>query len=101
MKGLISVLLVEQEPEVISLLSLSLSDMKESRLEVCAGIEEMRNRIRDSESGLLLLNVTEDPDAAFEILKEVRRDYPNLYVIVSMPEISAIHSDSWMTSGAY
>jgi PAS domain S-box-containing protein len=101
MQGLISVILVEHEPEVISLLSLSLSDMKECRLKVCAGIAEIQNQIGDSRSGLLLLNVREDPASAFEILKEVRREYPNVYVIVSMPEISAIQSDSWMTSGAY
>src|SRR5262245_36406655 len=101
MQGLINVLLVGHEPEVISLLSLSLSDMKECRLQVCGGIDEIRNQIGDSRSGLLLLNVGEDPTSAFEILKEVRRDHPNVYVIVSMPEISEIHSDTWMTSGAY
>jgi len=97
----IRVLLAEHEPEALSLLSLSLSGIKECRLEACTAAEDVRRRLNDSLSGLLLLDAQRDSEIAFRILKNVHLEHPDVYVLVSIPEGSPAQVDLWLASGAH
>ncbi len=97
----VRVLLSEQEREILSLLTLSLSDIKECELEICAQTSEVLKRVRESNPGLVLLNAGEKPEQSLSLLHEIHQSNTGVYVIVSLHERFQEASDSLMTAGAH
>jgi serine/threonine-protein kinase len=97
----VKVLLAEQERQILSLLTLSLSDIKECELVICARASDILKQVSELQPGLVLLNAGEETQAAQDILKEIHRQFPGIYVIVSLTEKSQNSTDSLIIAGAH
>ena len=97
----VRVLLSENEREIISLLTLSLSDIKECELEVCLDPGELIERLEQRQPVLVLLNAASDPNQTLQLLERIRQIENGSYVIVSSPEKASRTSDEWMKAGAH
>ncbi len=101
MENTVRVLLAEQESEILSLLSLSLLEIKECELQICTQMQDLLKRVRESKPGLVLLNAASETEFVLSILQEIHQSDPGIYVIVSLPEKFQHSSDTLMIAGAH
>lgn len=80
----IQVLLVEQEPDTISLISLCLSEIEECQLHVASSGEEALVLIPELKPDLILLAQGLHGKDSHEVLREIHLNFPSIYLIVSM-----------------
>ena len=80
----IQVLLVEQEPDTISLVSLCLSEIRECQLHVASSGEEALMLIPELKPNLILLAQGLHGRDSLEVLKEIHVNYPSIYLIMSL-----------------
>ena len=78
----IQVLLVEQEPDTISLVSLCLSEIQECQLHVASSGEEALMLIPELKPNLILLAQGLHGRDSLEVLKEIHVNYPSIYLIM-------------------
>ena len=100
MDQFIRVLLVEQEPDTISLITLSLSEIKECRLEVCSSGEEALMRIPEMKPDLILLTYGLQGKNTFDVVAEALHKNPSIHFIVTVPETEAQIVDRLFVAGA-
>ncbi len=96
----VRVLLVEQEPDTISLISLLLSEIKECRLEISLSGEEALLKIPDFDPDLVLFAHGLFGKNGREVIAEIRRDHSSVYLIVSLPVSSNPEVNEFMMAGA-
>ena len=95
------ILLFERQRENVSLLTLSLSDIKECELEVCADPDVLLERLQRSQTGMVLLDAGSDPHHAIALLQKIHEMDQSVYVIVSVPDEFQDATDSFMKVGAH
>jgi len=96
----VRVLLVEQEPDTISVVSLLLSEIKECRLEISLSGEEALLTIPDFDPDLVLFAHGLFGKNGREVISEIRRNHPSVYLIVSLPDPSDPEVNEFMMAGA-
>ncbi|MCI0412401.1 protein kinase [bacterium] len=101
MENTVRVLLAEQESEILSLLSLSLMEIKECELEICSLMNDLLKRVVETKPGLVLLNAARETEYVLSILQKIHESDPGIYVIVSLPEKFQHSTDSLMIAGAH
>ena len=101
MENTVRVLLAEQESEILSLLSLSLLEIKECELQICSEMQDLLKRVRETKPGLVLLNAAGETEYVLSILQEIHQSDAGIYVIVSLPERFKHSADSLMIAGAH
>lgn len=101
MENTVKVLLAEQESEILSLLSLSLLEIKECELQICSEMQDLLKRVHETNPGLVLLNVASETEYVLSILQEIHQIDAGIYVIVSLPERFEHSADSLMIAGAH
>jgi PAS domain S-box-containing protein len=97
----VRILLAEQEREILSLLTLSLSGIKECELEICTEPADLLRRLTESEHGLVLLNAGNEPAQALSTLNQIHLNDAGIYVIVSLREQFENLTDRFMMAGAH
>src|ERR1044071_8380154 len=95
----IRVLLVEQEPDTISVVSLCLSEIKECKLEVCSSGEEALDLIAANQPEMALYAHGLKGRDSVEVLREIHSRYPSVYLIVSLPDDLEDLLDTYMMAG--
>jgi serine/threonine protein kinase/CheY-like chemotaxis protein len=95
----IQVLLVEQEPDTISLISLSLSEIKECQLEVCSSAEEALMKMPELKPDLILLAHGLLGKNSLEVVSEMVHKSPSIYLLVSLPESNPELADRFLVAG--
>lgn len=100
MEPYVGVLLVEQEPETVTLLTLSLSEIKECKLTVTTSGEEAILRMPEIQPRLILLSHGLQGRDCLEITGEIHRRYPTIHIIVSILEHDPKLADQLMIAGA-
>jgi PAS domain S-box-containing protein len=90
----IQVLLVEQEADTISLVSLCLSEIRECQLHIASSGEEALMSIPEIRPDLILLAQGLHGKDSLEVLREISRDYPSIYLIVSLSkkDLEVLHA---------
>ena len=96
----IRVLLVEQEPDTVSVVSLFLSEIKECQLQICSSGEEALIRMPEVNPDLVLIAQGQIGRSSLEVLREIHQKYPNVYLIASLPESNPDSISSFMAVGA-
>jgi len=96
----VRVLLAEQEKEILSLLTLSLSDIKECELAICSQPGDVITSVRETRPGLVLLRAVKEEEAA-SVLREIHETNPGVYVIVTMPDADEMAMDRLISIGAH
>ncbi|HEY4490614.1 MAG TPA: protein kinase, partial [Acidobacteriota bacterium] len=97
----VRVLLVEQDPDTISVLSLCLSEIRECTLEVSSSSEEALLRISDCKPDLILLAHGLLGKDSIETINEIHHRYPSIYLIVSLPAIDRDLVNKFMVAGVH
>ena len=100
MESLIPVLLAEQEPDTISVVTLFLSEIKEVRLSVASSAEEALLKISESESGLLLFADGLQGLNSLQTVRQIHNNSPSTYVVVSLLAHDPVRFSEFMVSGA-
>jgi len=90
----IQVLLVEQEPDTISLVSLCLSEIQECQLHVASSGEEALMLIPEIRPDLILLAQGLHGRDSLDVLREIHLNYPTIYLIVSLvrKDLDLVHN---------
>ncbi len=96
----VRVLLVEQEPDTISVISLLLSEIKECQLEISLSGEEALMKIPELTPDLVLFAHGLFGRNGREVIAEIRRDHPSVYLIVSLPDAARSQVNDFMMAGA-
>ncbi len=96
----IPVLLAEQEPETISVVSLFLAEIKECRLDVVLSTEEALLKISESIPSLFLLAHGLQGMDGLEAMRLIHEKYPSIYVIVALLHKDPDLLSDFMISGA-
>jgi PAS domain S-box-containing protein len=96
----IPVLLAEEEPDTISLVTLFLSEIKEVQLSIAYSAEETLIKAAESPPSLLLFADGLQGMASLQALKELHRKSPSTYTIVSLHQRDAARLSEFVISGA-
>ncbi len=96
----IPVLLAEEEPDTISIVTLFLSEIKEVRLSNAYSAEETLFKFSESPASLLLFADGLQGMGSLQALQQIHRDFPLTYIIVSLPVRDPNRVSEFMISGA-
>jgi len=100
MEPYIRVLLVEQEPDTISAVSLFLSEIKECLLRISSSGEEALLTISEYKPYLVLFAYGLLGRDSLQVLSEMHRKFPGTYLIVSVPASNQDLFHTLMVAGA-
>jgi PAS domain S-box-containing protein len=94
----IQVLLIEEELDTLSVVSLSLAELKECRLNIQSNFTHALESILEQPPNLILFAHALQGTDSLTFLSEIHRKYPVIYTIVSLPqqhqEMSAIYVEA-------
>ena len=97
----VRVLLVEQEPETISVVSFCLSEIKECQLQISFSSEEALLKMPEYRPDLVLVAHGLLGKDGLEVVNEIHHKYPSVYLIVSLPTHDQNLIDSFMIAGVH
>lgn len=94
------VLLIEDEANTISVLSLFLSEIKECKFTVCPTGKDAVSQIPVDCPDLVLFAHGLDREKSLEVFSELHRLFPSLYLLVSLPESEQKLASEYVNAGA-
>lgn len=94
------VLLIEDEANTISVLSLFLSEIKECKFTVCATGKDAFSQIPVDRPDLVLFAHGLGGEKSLEFFSELHRLFPSLYLLVSLPESEQNLASDYVNLGA-
>src|SRR5262245_48670408 len=97
----IQVLLVEEELDTLSVVSLSLSELKGIRLNIQSAFVHALDSIQEQAPNLVLFAHALQGTDSLKFLSEIHRKYPTIYTIVSLPQQHQEMSATYMEAGVY
>jgi PAS domain S-box-containing protein len=97
----IQVLLVEEELDTLSVVSLSLSELKGIRLNIQSAFIHALDSIQEHPPNLILFAHALHGTDSLKFLSEILRKYPTIYTIVSLPQQHQEMSATYMEAGVY
>jgi len=100
LESLIPVLLAEQEPDTISVVTLFLSEIKEVRLSIASSAEEAQLKISESQSALVLFADGLQGQNSLQTIRQIHTHAPSTYVVVSLLDHDPNRLSEFMVSGA-
>lgn len=100
MENFIRVLLAEEEPDTISVVTLFLSEIKQVQLSIASSAEEALLKFSDSLASLLLFADGLQGAGSLQTIKEIHQKSPSTYIIVSLAGQNPERVSELMTSGA-
>ena len=96
----ISVLLAEEEPDTISLITLFLSEIKEVQLTVASSAEETLLKLEDTPASLVLFSDGLPGKNSLHTIQQIHDELPSTYVIVSLDSPDHQRFSHFMSAGA-
>ena len=97
----IQVLLVEEELDTLSVVSLSLAELKGCRLNIQSAFVHALDSIQEQPPNLILFAHALQGTDSLKFLSEVHRKYPTIYTIVSLPQQHQEMSATYIEAGVY
>ncbi|HSE39168.1 MAG TPA: protein kinase, partial [Acidobacteriota bacterium] len=101
MNAEISVLLVEEDLDTLSVVSLSLAELKDCRLNIQSAFVHALNAIEEEPPNLILFAHALQETDSLKFLSEIHRKYPGIYTIVSLPQQHQEMSATYIEAGVY
>jgi PAS domain S-box-containing protein len=96
----IPVLLGEQEPDTISVVTLFLSEIKQVHLSIAYSAEESLLKFAESPASLVLFADELQGASSVQTVQQIHRNSPSTYIIVSLTESNPERVSEFMTCGA-
>ena len=96
----IPVLLAEEEPDTISVVTLFLSEIKQVQLSIAYSAEETLLKFSESPASLVLFADRLQGAGSIQTLQQIHRNSPSTYIIVSLADPDPDRVSELMSSGA-
>lgn len=93
-------LLAEEEPETISIITLLLSEIKEVKLSVAFSADEALLKVSEQRDSLVLFANGLQGMKSLEAVRQIHRAFRDTYVIVSLAEQDALQVGDFLSAGA-
>ncbi|MCI0444671.1 protein kinase [bacterium] len=97
----IKVALVEEELDTLSVVSLSLGEIKECNLQIHSDFPMALESIHQVPPHLILFAHGLQGTDSLKFLSEIHRKYPTIYTIVSLPQVHQEMAGTYMEAGVY
>jgi PAS domain S-box-containing protein len=94
------VLLAEEEPDTISVITLFLSEIKEVQLSVAFSAEEALLKISETHASLVLFANGLQGMNSIEAIRQIHRSFQNAYVVVSLTDHDPQAVSAFLAEGA-
>lgn len=97
----IKIALVEEELDTLSVVSLSLGEIKECNLQIHSDFPMALESIHQVPPHLVLFAHGLQGTDSLKFLSEIHRRYPTIYTIVSLPQVHQEMAGTYMEAGVY
>jgi DNA-binding NtrC family response regulator len=97
----IKIALVEEELDTLSVVSLSLGEIKECNLQIHSDFPMALDSIHQVPPHLILFAHGLQGTDSLKFLSEIHRKYPTIYTIVSLPQAHQEMAGTYMEAGVY
>jgi PAS domain S-box-containing protein len=97
----IKIALVEEELDTLSVVSLSLGEIKECNLQIHSDFPMALESIQNIPPHLILFAHALQGTDSLKFLSEIHRNYPTIYTIVSLPQEHQEMAGTYMEAGVY
>jgi PAS domain S-box-containing protein len=97
----IKIALVEEELDTLSVVSLSLGEIKECNLQIHSDFPMALDSIHQVPPHLILFAQGLQGTDSLKFLSEIHRKYPTIYTIVSLPQVHQEMAGTYMEAGVY
>jgi serine/threonine protein kinase/DNA-binding NarL/FixJ family response regulator/tetratricopeptide (TPR) repeat protein len=96
----VQVLLIEKDPETISVISTFLSEIPECRLRNSTSYADALLAILEKPPNLILFTDGLPGRNSLEVFASIRNKYPSIYLLVTLPEVNRDLSEEYKKAGA-